>query len=120
VRFTRAGYPVFTRAAVDRIDVPGLTGDRTHDADLANQATHRAETPAGYVWHHVENGRTMELVPRDLHDAARHTGGAAAITNQQIGLVAPGGVFTPFEGAAAGSGAAGGFVVGGPAATGGR
>jgi HNH/ENDO VII superfamily nuclease len=120
VRFTRAGYPVFTKEAVDRLQVPGLTGDRAHDAALANQATHRTETPAGYVWHHVEDGKTMELVPRDLHEAARHSGGAAAIENGQIGLVRPGGVFTPFERAGAAGGAGAGFTVGGPAVAGGQ
>jgi HNH/ENDO VII superfamily nuclease/type VII secretion system ESX-1 substrate len=116
VRYTRAGYPIFTDHAIERVHVDGLTGDRTHDADLANAKAKRTETPQNYVWHHVEDGRTMELVPRDLHDAARHTGGAAAIENGRVGQVRPGGVFTPFEGATAGGGAAGGFVVGGPAA----
>ncbi|WP_405237918.1 HNH endonuclease [Lentisalinibacter orientalis] len=36
-------------------------------------------TPSGYVWHHVEDGRTMQLIPQDIHNAARHTGGAAVI-----------------------------------------
>ncbi len=120
VRFTRAGYPVFTNQAIDRVPVHGLTGDRAHDAALANQATHRMETPAGYVWHHVEDGKTMELVPRDLHEAARHSGGAAAIENGQVGLVRPGGVFTPFERAGAVGGGAAGVAVGGPAVAGGQ
>jgi hypothetical protein len=29
--------------------------------------------------HHVEDGLTMQLVPSDLHDVVRHTGGAALI-----------------------------------------
>jgi hypothetical protein len=120
VRFTRAGYPVFTKEAIERVDVPGLTGDRTHDANAANHAVHRTETPAGYVWHHVENGRTMELVPRDLHDAARHSGGATAIQNGQVGLIRPGGVFTPFERGGAIGGGAAGFAFGGPATAGGQ
>lgn len=33
----------------------------------------------GYTWHHVEDGRTMQLVPRDLHTAVKHTGGVAVI-----------------------------------------
>jgi hypothetical protein len=120
VRFTRAGYPVFTDEAVKRVHVPGLTGDRTHDANLANQAINRSSTPAGYVWHHVEDGRTMELVPRDLHNAARHSGGATAIQNGQVGLVRPGGVFTPFERGGAIGGGAAGFAFGGPAEAGAR
>jgi hypothetical protein len=118
VRFTRAGYPVFTQHAIERVHVDGMTGDRVHDADLANHAAKRRETPADYVWHHVEDGRTMELVPRDLHDAARHTGGAAAIGNQQVGQIAPGGVFTPWERRFGAGGAAAGFGIAGPAAAG--
>ena len=118
VRFTRAGYPVFTQHAIDRVHVDGMNGDRAHDANLANHAAKRAETPADYVWHHVEDGRTMELVPRDLHDAARHTGGAAAIGSQQVGQVAPGGVFTPWEQRFGAAGGAAGFGAAGPATAG--
>ena len=39
--------------------------------------TGRAETPTGYVWHHVENSTELQLIPKDLHDAIRHTGGRA-------------------------------------------
>jgi hypothetical protein len=31
------------------------------------------------VWHHVEDCVTMQLLPLDIHGAARHTGGAAII-----------------------------------------
>jgi A nuclease of the HNH/ENDO VII superfamily with conserved WHH len=97
VRFTRSGYPVLTPYEIDRVRITNLTGDREDDADLANLATNRTETPAGYVWHHVEDGRTMELVPRDLHEAVRHTGGAADIGQARALGIRPGGVFTPFE-----------------------
>ena len=32
-----------------------------------------------YTWHHVEDTETMLLVPRDLHETVRHTGGAAIV-----------------------------------------
>ncbi|MGK8208888.1 HNH endonuclease [Burkholderia cenocepacia] len=35
--------------------------------------------PDGYVWHHVENAKTMFLIPQDLHNAVRHTGGVAVL-----------------------------------------
>ena len=111
VRFARAGYPVFTPEAVKRVHVDGMTGDYTHDADLANQAIRTTSTPEDYVWHHVEDGKTMELVPRDLHRAASHSGGATAIKNTQVGQVRPGGVFTPFERGGAIGGGAAGFAV---------
>lgn len=34
---------------------------------------------AGYTWHHVEGGQGMQLVPSDLHEAYKHTGGRADI-----------------------------------------
>ena len=39
----------------------------------------KASAPTGYTWHHVEDGKTMLLVPSDLHGAVRHTGGASLI-----------------------------------------
>lgn len=97
VRFTRAGYPVFTPYEIDRVTIANLTGDRKVDAKLANLAANRAETPEGYTWHHVEDGWTMELVPKDLHDLVKHTGSAADVPQAKDVGIAPGGVFTPFE-----------------------
>ena len=115
VRFTRAGYPVFTPYSVERVHVDGLTGAKS-DFALANQAAGFDRTPAGYTWHHVEDGRTMELVPSDLHGQVRHTGGVAALQSGQLGQVWPGGVFNPMERLVAGSGAATGVTAAGPAA----
>ena len=47
--------------------------------DLANEAAGFSSTPKGYTWHHVEDGRTLILVPSDLHGEIRHTGGASLI-----------------------------------------
>jgi hypothetical protein len=46
---------------------------------VANRALGLRQTPPGLVWHHVEDGTTMILIPRDLHAAIRHTGGSAVI-----------------------------------------
>ena len=117
VRFTRAGYPVFTPYAIERVRVDGLDGIMNHDNPKANEAAGipGKKPPAGYLWHHVEDGRTMELVPSDLHRAVQHTGGRAAMPDQ-LGEVAPGGVFTPFERGGAIGGAGAGFGATGPAA----
>ncbi|MFR3730496.1 HNH endonuclease [Lacrimispora sp.] len=45
----------------------------------ANQTAGYKSTPKGFTWHHVEDGKTMMLVPTDLHSAVRHTGGASLI-----------------------------------------
>lgn len=33
------------------------------------------ERPKDYTWHHTEREGEMELIPTDLHDEVRHTGG---------------------------------------------
>lgn len=120
VRFSRAGYPIFTPHAKVRLPVEGLQGNakpHSHDEKLANEAAGFTETPDGYTWHHVEDGKTVELVPKILHKNVPHTGGAASIPQKQIGEVAPGGVLTPGERRVGVAGGAGGAAAGGPAAT---
>jgi ABC-type transport system involved in multi-copper enzyme maturation permease subunit len=63
------------------IRIPNLTGDYATDAALANERAGYSSTPPGYVWHHVENCVTMQLIPQAVHDAVRHTGGAAVIAH---------------------------------------
>jgi hypothetical protein len=106
---------VLTPYATERVVVDGLTGVRRTDNLLANRAAGFSAVPEGYRWHHVEDGRTMELVPKDLHEAVRHTGSAAGLPNL-LDPVAPGGAFTPWERRAAFAGAGAGGIVGGPAA----
>jgi hypothetical protein len=114
VRFTRAGYPVFTPHSAERVHVNGLDGFMSNDEPLANKAAGLKETPDGYTWHHLEDGKTMELVPTDLHKAVPHTGGRAAMPGQ-LGSVTPGSAFTPFEQVVGGAGATGGYAASGPA-----
>jgi hypothetical protein len=96
VRFTRAGYPVFTPYAVERIHIDDLAGTG-NDFKRANRLMGFDETPPDFTWHHVENGRTLELVPSDLHEAVRHTGGNADMRGAREAGIAPGGVMTPLE-----------------------
>jgi RHS repeat-associated protein len=81
VEFNDQGFPDFSPYAEAQADVKGLTGVYGIDEKLANEAVGLDATPAGYVWHHVENGTTMQLIPQDIHNAARHTGGSAVIRN---------------------------------------
>jgi RHS repeat-associated protein len=79
VRFTREGFPDFSPYAQARAEIAGLTNSYRKDAALANAAVGLRKTPSGMVWHHVEDGRTMLLIPSDIHRATPHTGGAAVI-----------------------------------------
>jgi hypothetical protein len=81
VEFTAQGFPNFGPHAVAEVELEGLTGEYRIDQGLANRAAGFEGTPDGYVWHHVEDGRTMQLVPKELHSAVRHTGGSAIIRN---------------------------------------
>jgi hypothetical protein len=82
VRFTRDGFPDFTPYKMLEIKVDDLTGNYARDAAAANRALDLPATPAGYVWHHVEDAETLILIPRDIHNAVRHTGGSAIIREQ--------------------------------------
>jgi filamentous hemagglutinin len=81
VKFSIDGFPDFSPYAIKTAKVKGLTGDRTHDAKLANEAVGLKSTPEQYTWHHHQDLETMQLVPRDLHEIVRHTGGASKIGN---------------------------------------
>jgi filamentous hemagglutinin len=79
VNFNSKGFPDFSPYAKASLEVPGLTGDYKNDAALANTMAGLKATPDGYVWHHVEDANTMLLIPQDIHNAVRHTGGAAIL-----------------------------------------
>lgn len=98
VEFTKAAngkqYPRFEKWAIAtaKFDIPsvknlnnktGLSGVYAWDAKLANAQCGFSQTPAGYVWHHVEDMKTMILIPQDLHSVAFggmwHYGGASLI-----------------------------------------
>jgi A nuclease of the HNH/ENDO VII superfamily with conserved WHH len=85
VRFSEAGFPQFHPHSIRTvvIDIASPT-TRAKDFKLANEAAGLARTPKAYVWHHAEDGRTMELIPRNLHQPVRHTGGVSV--NRHAGI----------------------------------
>ncbi len=116
VRFDRSGHPIFTPYAKDRIPVADMTGNTAADVRMAaEQSKLSLAEQKNYTWHHSEDGKYMELVPTDLHDAVKHEGGAAALRNGTTALGRPGGVFTPFEQKVAAGGAAAGSASTNPA-----
>ncbi|WP_373371797.1 HNH endonuclease [Archangium lansingense] len=84
IRFTEDGFPDFSPYALKTVGVP-FSGDRKRDAVAANAAAGFKHTPTGYTWHHHQDGRTMQLVPTDLHRAISHTGGHAAQKALEVG-----------------------------------
>ncbi|CAO5681875.1 MAG: hypothetical protein NEHIOOID_01342 [Holosporales bacterium] len=78
IPFTGTGHPDFSRYARSKVDIE-FSGSRIRDENLANRLLGYKETPAGFTWHHHHNGKSMQLIPTDLHDAIRHAGGFAKI-----------------------------------------
>ena len=53
-----------------------MTGKKI-DFSLADKAAGFTKRPENYTWHHHHNGKSMYLIPTDIHDAVKHTGGVA-------------------------------------------
>ncbi|MBL1217307.1 MAG: HNH endonuclease [Planctomycetes bacterium] len=78
IPFDADGFPDFSSVAKERVRLKkGFTGNRTIDARMANELAGFDETPEGFVWHHEPDGRTMTLVPENIHSKTGHTGGVA-------------------------------------------
>ncbi len=78
VPFDAQGFPDFRAAGVVKAEVK-ITRTTTRPGDYreANKAAGFAQTPKGYIWHHHQDGVTMQLVPATIHHATGHTGGYA-------------------------------------------
>ncbi|MBR2812998.1 MAG: HNH endonuclease, partial [Solobacterium sp.] len=79
IYMSKQGFAILDDYAIARVQLPGLTGlnDGADDIARANLIHHGIkESIPGYTWHHLEDGKTMILVPTELHEAYRHTGGA--------------------------------------------
>jgi filamentous hemagglutinin len=87
VRFTQDGYPDFSPYAKITVKVKGMRGEYNYDERLANLAAGLKETPKDYVWHHHQDCETMLLVPKDIHRAVRHSGGASLLRERCNGGV---------------------------------
>ena len=79
IYMSEAGFVILDEFAIARVEFPDLNGLNGGSEDIAraNLLHHgtQASVP-GYTWHHLEDGKTLILVPTDLHEAYRHTGGA--------------------------------------------
>ena len=82
VKYDDYGFPDYSPYSRYTVKLDNLKGNNYHDFKLANEAVglpYKGNSPPGYTWHHVEDGKTMMLVPKDLHRATSHTGGAALL-----------------------------------------
>jgi len=83
IRFNKNAYADFEPYAKEKITSIKLTGDNGKDIKIAGDIMKRRypdwKKPLGYTWHHHQDRKTMLLVPTDLHDAVRHSGGASLL-----------------------------------------
>jgi hypothetical protein len=82
VRFNETGYPDFEPHAMTlpngkKYVESEYTGSRRSDFAAANAKCRFDEIPQGHTWHHGEDMKKMYLVPTDLHEELKHTGGVA-------------------------------------------
>lgn len=84
--FDALGFPNFSPFAIKRVTIQ-MHGNRLYrvpDGDFGN-ANEKAGyernggEPAGYTWHHHQDRKTMLLIPTEIHDAFRHSGGVWVI-----------------------------------------
>ena len=72
----KKGYPIFGAWCIARVDIGELSKNREQDLKKVEKFANMI-VPEGYVWHHHEDGKTMMLVPEDIHVATGHDGGHA-------------------------------------------
>ncbi len=79
VHFNGAGFPDFSRYSIKNVVIePGRSRKVDYRrADIAAGYNSEKPRPKGYIWHHNEHVGYMQLVPSDLHEAVKHTGGIA-------------------------------------------
>jgi len=56
-----------------------MTGKSEVDEIAALRASGLTKTPEGYTWHHHQDGKTMMLVEKYVHEKSGHTGGVAVV-----------------------------------------
>ncbi|MFT6071471.1 MAG: hypothetical protein ACJAYQ_003826 [Bacteriovoracaceae bacterium] len=79
VWFDEAGFPNFSIYAKQIVEVR-ITGAGRFDFARANLAAGLERVPDDMTWHHHQDGKTMLLIPKDIHDAVKHSGGVALKT----------------------------------------
>jgi hypothetical protein len=112
VQWKDTGFPDFTQYSAKfkgqtDFQFPGkLTGDTAHDTTLLKDHLRSMKVPDSEIEyalergtvHHVEDGKTLQIVRWDVHEAFEHTGGRAVLkeesalssaTSAVAGFVAP-------------------------------
>ncbi|HAU9493690.1 hypothetical protein HLY12_11245 [Escherichia coli] len=78
------GYPDFSPHAIQATDVPDLKGNhgKNPGGDFGKADASAPKGAADYknnTWHHHQNGKTMQEVPKSIHREFTHKGGVSNI-----------------------------------------
>lgn len=82
VTYNKEGFPDFTpyrHPTVKDVQIE-FTGNYEKDNSAADKAagiTRKKRDAEEYVWHHHQDGKTMQLIKKDVHEDFFHTGGMA-------------------------------------------
>jgi A nuclease of the HNH/ENDO VII superfamily with conserved WHH/Domain of unknown function (DUF4150) len=88
VTYNKEGYPDFSEHKMAEVKIDNLSGDYIKDAKMANEASNLPKnlgidkSLGNVTWHHVEDGKTMQLIPKLIHDEFSHTGGASILRSK--------------------------------------
>lgn len=75
IPFNKYGFPDFSSVAIKTVKI--VVKNSRSDRLAANKQSGISKEPRGYIWHHHEDGTTLQLVPKDIHGKTGHSGGAA-------------------------------------------
>ena len=76
------GFPIFDPHARQQVDIPDMKGNCTTDFDAANKLAPLGPKLPGNTWHHHQNLKTMQEVPRGTHERFTHYGARSIIKKQ--------------------------------------
>lgn len=79
ISYTAQGFPDFKRYAVRDVRIEPSKSRTTDEVRADKLAGYSASNPrpSNYTWHHHQESGRMQLIPRDIHDYVKHTGGFA-------------------------------------------
>jgi len=83
VTYNKEGFPDFSPHATQTVEIDDMQFNHTSDFRKANEeiGLTGSDPPDGFTWHHVEDGKTMQLVPQSIHNVAEggfpHAGGVS-------------------------------------------
>ncbi|WP_175812845.1 PAAR-like domain-containing protein [Burkholderia contaminans] len=83
VTYNKEGFPDFSPHATESVKIDDMQFNHTSDFRKANEkiGLTGSDPPDGFTWHHVEDGKTMQLVPQSIHNVAEggfpHAGGVS-------------------------------------------